>query len=117
MQICNHFIRSGDIFGRIGGEEFAIVLPDCQPDKVLMLAEICRDAIEQLDCSHIQSGLKLTASFGVSYSQISGYQASELMRHADQALYLANYNGRNRVESYDQMQTNPGRPLIHSPLR
>lgn len=117
VQICNHFIRSGDIFGRIGGEEFAIVLPDCQPDKVLMLAEICRDAIEQLDCSHIQSGLKLTASFGVSYSQISGYQASELMRHADQALYLAKYNGRNRVESYDQMQTNPGRPLIHSPLR
>lgn len=117
VQICNHFIRSGDIFGRIGGEEFAIVLPDCQPDKVLMLAEICRDAIEQLDCSHIQPGLKLTASFGVSYSQISGYQASELMRHADQALYLAKYNGRNRVESYDQMQTNPGRPLIHSPLR
>jgi len=117
VQICNHFIRSGDIFGRIGGEEFAIVLPDCQPDKVLMLAEICRDAIEQLDCSHIQPGLKLTASFGVSYSQISGYQPSELMRHADQALYLAKYNGRNRVESYDQMQTNPGRPLIHSPLR
>ena len=117
VQICNHFIRSGDIFGRIGGEEFAIVLPDCQPDKVLMLAEICRDAIEQLDCSHIQPGLKLTASFGVAYSQISGYQPSELMRHADQALYLAKYNGRNRVESYDQMQTNPGRPLIHSPLR
>ena len=117
VQICNHFIRSGDIFGRIGGEEFAIVLPDCQPDKVLMLAEICRDAIEQLDCSHIQPGLKLTASFGVSYSQISGYQPSELMRHADQALYLAKYNGRNRVESYDQMQTNPGRLLIHSPLR
>ena len=117
VRICNHFIRSGDIFGRIGGEEFAIALPDCQPDKVLMLAEICRDAIEQLDCSDIQKGLKLTASFGVAYSQISGYQCSELMRHADQALYLAKYNGRNRVESYDQMQHPPGRPLIHSPLR
>lgn len=117
VRICNHFIRSGDIFGRIGGEEFAIALPDCQPDKVLMLAEICRDAIEQLDCSEIQSGLKLTASFGVAYSQISGYQCSELMRHADQALYLAKYNGRNRVESYDQIQNQPGRQLIHSPLR
>jgi diguanylate cyclase (GGDEF)-like protein len=117
VRICNHFIRSGDIFGRIGGEEFAIALPDCQPDKVLMLAEICRDAIEQLDCSEFQSGLKLTASFGVSYSQISGYQTTELMRHADQALYLAKYNGRNRVESYDQMQPHPGRPLINTPLR
>ncbi len=117
VRICNHFIRSGDIFGRIGGEEFAIALPDCQPDKVLMLAEICRDAIEQLDCSEFQSGLKLTASFGVSYSQISGYQTAELMRHADQALYLAKYNGRNRVESYDQMQPHPGRPLINTPLR
>ncbi len=102
--ICRHFIRSQDIFGRIGGEEFAIALPDCQPDKVLMLAEICRDALEQLDCSHIASGLQLTASFGVSYSQISGYRASEMMRHADQALYLAKYNGRNRVESYEQLQ-------------
>lgn len=117
VRICNHFIRSGDIFGRIGGEEFAIALPDCQPDKVLMLAEICRDAIEQLDCSEFQPGLKLTASFGVSYSQISGYQTAELMRHADQALYLAKYNGRNRVESYDQMQPHPGRPLINTPLR
>jgi len=117
VHICNHFIRSGDIFGRIGGEEFAIVLPNCQPDKVLMLAEICRDAIEQLDCSAIKSDLHITASFGVSYSQISGYQAAELMRHADQALYLAKYNGRNRVESYDQMQPSPGRPLIHNPLR
>lgn len=117
VQICRHFMRSGDLFGRIGGEEFAIALPDCQPDKVLMLAEICRDAIEQLDCSDIQSGLKLTASFGVTYSQISGYQMSELMRHADQALYLAKHNGRNRVESYDQMQPHPGRPVIHTPLR
>lgn len=117
VQICRHFMRSGDLFGRIGGEEFAIALPDCQPDKVLMMAEICRDAIEQLDCSNIQSGLKLTASFGVSYSQISGYQMSELMRHADQALYLAKHNGRNRVESYDQMQPHPGRPVIHTPLR
>jgi len=117
VQICRHFIRSGDIFGRIGGEEFAIALPDCQPDKVLMLAEICRDAIEQLDCSKIRPDLKLTASFGVAYSQISGYHTAELMRHADQALYLAKYNGRNRVESYDQMQPHPGRPVIYNPLR
>jgi diguanylate cyclase len=117
VQICRHFIRSGDIFGRIGGEEFAIALPDCQPDKVLMLAEICRDAIEQLDCSEIRPDLKLTASFGVAYSQISGYHTAELMRHADQALYLAKYNGRNRVESYDQMQPHPGRPVIYNPLR
>ena len=113
VRICNHFIRSEDVFGRIGGEEFAIALPDCQPDKIIMLAEICRDAIEQLDCDHIVPGMRISASFGVSVSQVSGYSLSELMRNADQALYLAKHNGRNKVEFYDrngaaaeQLQTN-----------
>lgn len=103
VNICNHFIRSGDIFGRIGGEEFAIALPDCQPDKVLMMAEICRDAIEQLDCSDIAPQLQMTASFGVSHHLNAGYQAADMLRQADQALYLAKYHGRNRVETYDRM--------------
>ncbi len=102
VRICNHFIRSEDVFGRVGGEEFAIALPDCQPDKILMLAEICRDAIEQLDCNNIVPGLKISASFGVSVSQVSGYSLSDLMRNADQALYLAKHNGRNKVEFYDR---------------
>ena len=102
VRICNHFIRSEDVFGRIGGEEFAIALPDCQPDKILMLAEICRDAIEQLDCDHIVPGMKISASFGVSVSQVSGYGLADLMRNADQALYLAKHNGRNKVEFYDR---------------
>lgn len=102
VRICNHFIRSEDVFGRVGGEEFAIALPDCQPDKILMLAEICRDAIEQLDCDNIVPGLKISASFGVSVSQVSGYSLSDLMRNADQALYLAKHNGRNKVEFYDR---------------
>ena len=100
VDVCSHFIRSDDIFGRIGGEEFAIALPDCQPDKVLMLAEICRDAIAQLKVESIAPGLEITASFGVSVSQVSGYNLAELMRNADQALYHAKRNGRNRVECY-----------------
>jgi diguanylate cyclase (GGDEF)-like protein len=78
-----------------------------------MLAEICRDAIEQLDCDHIVPGMRISASFGVSVSQVSGYSLSEMMRNADQALYLAKHNGRNKVEFYDrngaaaeQLQTN-----------
>lgn len=112
VNICNHFIRSGDIFGRIGGEEFAIALPDCQPDKVLMMAEICRDAIEQLDCSAIAPQLKMTASFGVSNHLYAGYQAADMMRQADQALYLAKYHGRNRVETYDRMSASTYSPDI-----
>ena len=117
VNICNHFIRSGDIFGRIGGEEFALVLPECQPDKVLMMAEICRDAIEQLDCSDIAADLKITASFGVSHHLNAGYQMADMLRQADQALYLAKYQGRNRVESYERMNPNqshvshPNQPL------
>ncbi len=107
VDVCSHFVRSEDIFGRIGGEEFAIALPDCQPDKVMMLAEICRDAIAQLPGESIAPGLEITASFGVSFNQVSGYNLAELLRNADQALYHAKKNGRNKVECYGSNNPEP----------
>ncbi|GHG76364.1 GGDEF domain-containing protein [Alishewanella longhuensis] len=94
---CRNFMRNSDIFGRVGGEEFAIVLPDCTADKAEMLAEICRDAIAAIDTSHFSSPFTLTASFGVSEAAHDGYDISALLDSADKALYKAKDNGRNQV--------------------
>ncbi|HSG53159.1 MAG TPA: diguanylate cyclase, partial [Rheinheimera sp.] len=82
------------------GEEFAVVLPGCQTDKAALLAEICRDAIAAIDTKESGSAFPLTASFGVSGSDTSGYQLKQLLADADKALYSAKEAGRNQVISY-----------------
>ena len=99
VQTCRHFMRNSDIFGRIGGEEFAIVLPDCVLSKAEMLAEICREALETIDTGQYDHQITITASFGVSDVSQSGYNLTELLADADKALYQAKRNGRNQVYS------------------
>lgn len=113
-KMCHHFIRHGDLFCYLENGCFAIVLPDCQPDKVLLLAEICRDAIAEPSPVQQPTDLRLTASFGVSLTLNSGYSDAELWRHADQALYLAKHHGQNRVECFDDQRS--GRPVLHRAL-
>lgn len=97
VECCRNFMRTSDIFGRVGGEEFAIVLPECTADKAEMLAEICRDAIAAIDTSHFSNPFTLTASFGISEAAQVGYNISALLDAADKALYKAKDNGRNQV--------------------
>ena len=97
---CRNFMRNNDVFGRIGGEEFVVVLPGCQTDKAVLLAEICRDAIAAIDTEESGTAFKLTASFGVSGSDSSGYQLKQLLADADKALYRAKDAGRDQVASF-----------------
>ncbi|WP_205620343.1 sensor domain-containing diguanylate cyclase [Arsukibacterium perlucidum] len=99
VKTCRHFMRNSDIFGRIGGEEFAIVLPDCVLSKAEMLAEICREALETIDTEQYDHQITITASFGISDVSQSGYDLTELLADADKALYKAKRNGRNQVYS------------------
>ena len=96
---CRNFMRNNDVFGRIGGEEFAVVLPGCKTDKAALLAEICRDAIASIDTAECGTAFPLTASFGVSGSDTSGYQLKQLLADADKAMYRAKDGGRNQVFS------------------
>ena len=100
VKTCRNFMRNNDIFGRIGGEEFAVVLPGCQLDKAVLLAEICRDAIAAIDTSDIGIKFPLSASFGVSGSDTSGYQLKQLLADADHAMYRAKEAGRDQVAQY-----------------
>lgn len=104
VQMCKQFMRSNDIFGRIGGEEFVIMMPGCELDKATLLAEICRDAIVSIDCNSSEHNFSLSASFGVSGSELSGYDLKQLLADADKAMYQAKARGRNQVVEYQQSE-------------
>lgn len=100
VDTCRNFMRNNDVFGRIGGEEFAILLPGCQSDKAHLLADICRDAISSIDTAASGYEFKLSASFGVTSAEISGYHLTKLIEDADTAMYQAKQQGRNKVHFF-----------------
>lgn len=100
VKICRNFMRNNDVFGRIGGEEFAVVLPGCHADKALLLADICRDAIAEIDSTPSGHSFTLSASFGVSSSDTSGFQLKQLLADADKAMYQAKGSGRDQVKAF-----------------
>jgi diguanylate cyclase (GGDEF)-like protein len=86
------------IVGRIGGEEFAIFLPNTQPSVALRFAETLR--IETSKMEGLPDSLKVTASFGVA-SVSASHHLTEAFRRADVALYAAKNAGRNQVKVAD----------------
>lgn len=90
-------LRSGDIFGRIGGEEFAVFLAGLDGDAAFEHAERIRVAVEQLQLSS-EGGIAipLTVSIGMA-SHYPGKTLVALMRESDLHLYRAKNGGRNRV--------------------
>jgi len=104
VEHCRQFVRNVDIFGRIGGEEFALFLPACTAEKAALLAEILRDVIEHMDCSASGHPITTSASFGVTCTDRSGYELRQLFRDADIALYLSKNQGRNKVTLFDSTQ-------------
>jgi two-component system cell cycle response regulator len=90
--------RSGDYCGRYGGEEFVVVASQLDSEQVQALAERHRQAVGLLDITEL-AGTPLTVSIGAAiYEPASGETASALLHRADEALYTAKSNGRNRVE-------------------
>jgi diguanylate cyclase (GGDEF)-like protein len=94
---CQAHLRSTDLFGRLGGEEFGMLLPECSPDQVLARVEQMRLAIATVSTGEIGAVVTVSASFGVASAAASGYELRQLMTDADDALYEAKREGRNRV--------------------
>lgn len=93
-------MRSQDIFGRVGGEEFGVLLPDCPLEAARQRAEELRIKIGTMDRAETGISFDVSASFGVASALESGYDLRQMLIHADSALYLAKRNGRNRVEAF-----------------
>jgi len=97
-------VRTEDIVCRYGGEEFLMVLPDTTLESVRERAEVMRDAIEKLELQHAGHALgKITASFGLSFSQDGVLTPDILMRYADEALYESKRRGCNCVSLSDSV--------------
>jgi diguanylate cyclase (GGDEF)-like protein len=84
-------------FGRLGGEEFAIIIRDSHLDEMIDFAEKCRQSIENIDTAESGFDFKITASFGITTSEKSGFIYTDIMSDADKALYQAKDNGRNQI--------------------
>ena len=92
-------LRQYDLAARFGGEEFALLLPETTLDEAALVAERLRENISKIQFSGSISDLKITASFGIAAIPHPKIDSTEdLIRLADDALYLAKNNGRNRVE-------------------
>jgi diguanylate cyclase (GGDEF)-like protein len=89
-------VRESDFVGRMGGEEFIVLLPDTPNDAAVLVAQKLRQAIEVLDVPGVPAGL--TASVGIATYPDDAAESDAVLRLADRALYLAKKLGRNRVE-------------------
>ena len=97
-QLRSH-VRKPDFIARYGGEEFTIVMPETNCEKALHLAERMRDTIKKVDISgsDLEPGRKVTVSFGIAELPVHAKDAASLIREADQALFKAKREGRDRV--------------------
>lgn len=96
VDACKAHVRSSDVFGRLGGEEFGVLLPDCSFDCGIEHAEAMRRAIVALS-EQADPGVPVSASFGLAFTGESGYELRQLLMDADHALYRAKRAGRDCV--------------------
>lgn len=91
--------RDADVVGRLGGEEFALLLPDCELPSALRLAERLRHAVQQTRIVWHGRQLQVSTSIGVAVADSADEDLTKLLERADAALYRAKHAGRNRVEA------------------
>ncbi|MFN7521410.1 MAG: diguanylate cyclase [Lysobacteraceae bacterium] len=96
---CQRTLRQNDLIGRIGGEEFAGLLPVTAEQAARQVAERLRAGVESLDLDDVALGLRVTISIGVARMRETDPDFAGVLARADAALYRAKQGGRNRVVS------------------
>lgn len=99
-QVGQELCRPVDHFGRLGGEEFAILLDGCDLKAATRVAEDFRVRIAKIRSTESGFNFRITASFGVTCSMMAAYDLDKLLSQADQMLYRAKREGRNRVVAF-----------------
>ncbi|MEN9493051.1 MAG: hypothetical protein RJA63_3500 [Pseudomonadota bacterium] len=104
QSIAGH-LRSSDCFGRLGGEEFGILLPNTLAGDALALCERLRQVVAKTPVRHGHLSFQIHISIGVAPAHTRDISIEELMNLADQALYQAKTAGRNRVICSEPLST------------
>lgn len=106
-------VREADLLGRLGGEEFGLILPETDTDAAVTLANRLRDAVRDLRFQSSESNFNITISLGVSQLDSSEADIVPALERADKALYRAKRFGRDRAEL---MPASEGACIIPLPL-
>lgn len=97
VDVCARQLRAGDIFGRLGGEEFAMLLPGSCVEDIAVRAVALRAVIASAGGDRDLRDVRVSASLGVAGTRDAGHDLRQLMADADDAMYRAKRAGRNRV--------------------
>jgi diguanylate cyclase (GGDEF)-like protein len=100
-RIATEALRPNDIFSRVGGEEFTAIFPGADLDAACAMAERIRKAFERTGLLIDGKPVGATVSAGVTASEDASVPLSAMLERADEALYKAKLNGRNRIECAD----------------
>ena len=95
--ICTDNLRVHDLFGRIGGEEFSAMLPETNLNDAIVVAERIRKSVEDAEWAIDGKKVSCTISIGMSQLNDDSETLDNLMKKADEALYLAKSSGRNCI--------------------
>lgn len=104
----NEILRTSDVIGRVGGEEFAVFLPATDEYRAEMVAEKLRAGVEAAQFSIKDTVVLLRVSIGVAQMQPVHKTPDDVLRDAQTALHKAKELGRNRVIAYSKMGSLPG---------
>jgi len=99
VKVAQECLRLEDIFGRLGGEEFSIFLPNTNQKNAAIVAERIRTACESTSVTYGNMEIKFTASIGLAIAD-EYHDMNTLMDHADKAMYQAKETGRNKIAIY-----------------
>lgn len=100
-EILTSSVRSSDIAGRYGGEEFGLVLSGAGAEDARLAGEKIRSSVEENSFDIGKESIKITLSIGIcSVGPAETIASEDIIKRADEALYKAKTNGRNRVELY-----------------
>jgi diguanylate cyclase (GGDEF)-like protein len=113
-QLISDSVRVNDTFGRYGGEEFMLILPETLPEDAMQLAEELRELVASEAVSVDGQPMKITISIGIAGGRGSELQIDMLVDRADAAMYAAKSLGRNRTYLYRELDEEA--PVRRAPI-
>jgi diguanylate cyclase len=102
--LASETMRSRDFLARIGGEEFAAILPDANIEQARAIAEHIREKIQNTPCIRPNNNIDVTVSIGIASIDDVRDSFDDLLHAADMAMYQAKSQGRNHVCNYSQLK-------------